>query len=364
MTLPLIPLAKPLLGEEEKKAVLDVLSSGMLAQGEKVATFEKNFAQFIGVKHAIATSNGTTSLHAALVGLGIGGDDDEVITTPFTFIATANAIKMAGATPVFVDINETTFNLDPAKIEAAITVKTKAILPVHLFGLPAAMDKITAIAQKHHLAIIEDACQAHGADINGKKAGSFGVGCFSFYGTKNMTTGEGGMITTNDDVLASKIRKIISHGSERRYVHSILGYNYRMTDLAAAIGIEQLKKLNEFTRKRKENARQLTTRLSKINGLLTPAATTGHVFHQYTLRVTPEFPLSREKLIDHLASRGVASSIFYPIPIHQQEAYRDYNNQRFPIAEKIAKEVLSLPVHPSLTADQIQKIIRAFEEFP
>ncbi len=356
-----IPIAKPLIGEEEKKAVMEVLSSGMLAQGEKVAVFEKSFAEFIGVKHAIATSNGTTALHAALVGLGIG-PGDEVITTSFTFIATANAIKMAGATPVFIDIDEKTFNLDPSKIEAAITSKTKAIMPVHLFGLPAAMDLIITIAQKYNLKIIEDACQAHGADIRGKKAGSFGVGCFSFYGTKNMTTGEGGMITTNDDQLASKLRKIISHGSERRYVHSSLGYNYRMTDLAAAIGIEQFKKLNYFTHKRKENAKRLTTGLPNTTGLVVPSIVDGHVFHQYTLRVTPDFPLSREKLIEHLASRGIASSVFYPIPIHQQEAYHDYNQQRLPITEQTSHEVISLPVHPDLTDDAIKRIIAAFEE--
>ncbi len=357
----MIPIAKPLIGEEEKKAVMEVLSSGMLAQGEKVAAFEKSFAEFIGVKHAIATSNGTTALHAALVGLGIG-HGDEVITTSFTFIATANAIKMAGGTPVFVDIDEQTFNLDPAKIEAAITSKTKVIMPVHLFGLSAAMDQITTIAQKYNLKIIEDACQAHGADICGKKAGSFGVGCFSFYGTKNMTTGEGGMITTDDDVLASKIRKIISHGSERRYVHSSLGYNYRMTDLVAAIGIEQLKKLPHFTNKRKENAEKLSSSLSSIKGLITPLLEPGHVFHQYTLRVTPDFPLPREKLIEHLTLRGIASSVFYPIPIHQQEAYHDYNHQRLPITECTSREVISLPVHPDLTDDNIKRIIAAFEE--
>ncbi len=362
MSSPLIPIAKPLLGEEEKRAVMEVLSSGMLAQGERVATFEKNFAEFIGVKHAIATSNGTTALHAALVGLGIG-QGDEVITTSFTFIATANAIKMTAATPVFVDIDETTFNLDPTMIEAAITTKTKAIMPVHLFGLPAAMDQITAIAKKNNLIIIEDACQAHGADFNGQDVGSFGVGCFSFYGTKNMTTGEGGMITTDDDLLAAKIRKIISHGSERRYVHSMLGYNYRMTDLAAAIGIEQLKKLPHFTQRRRENAKQLTKGLSTIKGLITPSATTGHVFHQYTICVTQEFPLSRDKLIEHLTSHGIASSIFYPLPIHQQQAYYNYNQQHLPIAERIAHEVLSLPVHPDLSDDQIQTIIHAFEEF-
>src|SRR3989338_7871154 len=201
----MIPIAKPLLGAEEKEAVMRVLESGMLAQGEKVKEFEKAFAEFVGVKHAVATSNGTTALHAALLAHSIG-KGDEVITTPFTFIATANSIRMVGATPVFVDIDEKTYNLNPKIIEAAITEKTKAIIPVHLFGQSCEMEKILEIAQKYNLVIIEDACQAHGASYNGKKVGSFGTGCFSFYPTKNMTSGEGGMITTNDDLIAGKLR--------------------------------------------------------------------------------------------------------------------------------------------------------------
>lgn len=353
MVSPMIPIAKPLIGDEEKRAVLEVLSSGMLAQGEKVAAFEKAFADFIGVNHAIATSNGTTALHAALIGLGIGAGD-EVITSPFSFIATANAIKMCGATPVFVDIDEMTMNIDPHLIEAKITPRTKAIMPVHLFGLPAEMDIIWRIAERHKLQIVEDACQAHGAEYNGRQAGSFGVGCFSFYGTKNMTTGEGGMITTNDDVLARKLRKIISHGSERKYVHSSLGYNYRMTDLAAAIGLEQLKKLERFTAVRKANAKMLTTQLSSIKGIVTPSTAAGHVFHQYTIRVTKHFPCTRDQLIEQLNLRGIGSAVFYPIPIHQQEAYADHNHLSFPIVERVAGEVLSLPVHPSVTENDIR----------
>jgi len=238
----MIPIAKPLLGAEEKAAVSRVLESGMLAQGPKVAEFEQAFAHFIGTQFAIATSNGTTALHAALLAHNLG-PGDEVITTPFSFIATANAITMTGAKPVFVDIEEDSFNINPSLIEAAITPKTKAILPVHLYGKPANMKAITEIAAKHNLTIIEDACQAHGAEFEHKKVGSFGTGCFSFYPTKNMTSSEGGMITTNDETLAKKIRKIISHGSEKRYHHDFLGYNYRMTDVAAAIGVEQVKKL-------------------------------------------------------------------------------------------------------------------------
>lgn len=361
MVSPLIPLAKPLIGDEEKRAVLEVLSSGMLAQGEKVAAFERAFAEFIGVKHAIATSNGTTALHAALLGLGIG-PGDEVITTPFSFIATANAIKMCGATPVFVDIDEKTFNIDPSLIEKAITPRTKAILPVHLFGLPAEMGAIEKIAERYKLHIVEDACQAHDAEYHSRKIGSFGVGCFSFYGTKNMTTGEGGMITTDDDVLARELRKIISHGSEIKYVHSSLGYNYRMTDVAAAIGIEQLKKLQQFTHARRANARRLTAVLSYLKGIVVPADLQGHVFHQYTLRITPHFPVVRQKLIEQLSARGIGSAVFYPIPIHQQEAYAEQNHLSFPVAERAAREVLSLPVHPGVTEKDILAIGNAFEE--
>ncbi|MBI2668810.1 DegT/DnrJ/EryC1/StrS family aminotransferase [Candidatus Woesearchaeota archaeon] len=367
----MIPIARPLLGEEEKSAVLGVLSSGMLAQGKKVAEFEQRFAEFIGVQHAIATSNGTTALHAALLAHNVGLGD-EVITTPFSFIATANAIKMTGATPVFVDINEKTFNINPDLIEKAITSKTKAILPVHLFGLPADTEKISAIAKKHHLAVIEDACQAHGAEVAGKKVGSFGTGCFSFYATKNMTTGEGGMITTNDDAVAQQCGKLISHGSERKYYHDFIGYNYRMTDIAAAIGIEQLKKLPLFNAKRKGNAQFLAQYLQHIQGIvvpemavvpeINPASNLTHVFHQYTIRVTPEFPFSRDQLLQNLTENNIGTAIFYPVPIHQQKAYPEYHHLRFPVAEMAAAQVLSLPVHPGVSEEDLLFITRFIQD--
>lgn len=365
----MIPLARPLLGEEEKRAVLDVVESGMLAQGKKVEEFERAFADFIGVKQAIATSNGTTALHAVLLAHGIG-PGDEVITTPFSFIATANAIRMVGATPVFVDIEEKTFNINPALIEPAITTKTKVILPVHLFGLPAEMDKIMAIAQKHNLTIIEDACQAHGAEFQGKKVGSFGTGCFSFYPTKNMTTGEGGMITTSDEELAKKIRKIINHGSEQKYYHDVLGYNYRMTDLAAAIGIEQLKKLPAFNKRRREHAAVLTQHLATLPGFIVPELVPGHVFHQYTIRLTPPWTGTRQECIDQLQQQGIATNIYYPLPLHQQKAYSHdphyanhlhYRQGSFPVTEKVAGEVLSLPVHPALSLEDIAVIVKAIK---
>jgi len=357
----MIPIAKPWLGEEEKKAVLEVLDSGLLAQGKKVAEFEQQFAAFIGVKYAIATANGTTALHAALLAQGIAAGD-EVITTPFSFIATANAIRMAGATPVFVDINEKTFNINPYLIEKAITPKTKAILPVHLFGLPAEMDKIIAIAEKYHLAIIEDACQAHGAEFQGKKVGSFGTGCFSFYPTKNMTTGEGGMITTNDDSIAHRARMIINHGSEKKYYHDTVGYNYRMTDIAAAIGIVQLQKLTAFNQQRRLNAQYLNQELHHISGIVLPENHTGHVFHQYTLRVKSGFGRSRDQLNTGLQEQGIGTAVFYPLPIHKQKAYQQFNHQTYPVAEQMAHEVLSLPIHSGLRQLELDTIIRIFRE--
>ncbi|MDP3733874.1 MAG: DegT/DnrJ/EryC1/StrS family aminotransferase [Nanoarchaeota archaeon] len=355
----MIPIAKPFLNHEEKEALFAVLNTGMLAQGETVKTFEQQFAKFMGVKHAIAIVNGTAALHAALLAHNIK-EGDEVITTTFSFIATANAIRMAGATPVFVDIEENTFNLNPDLIESAITPKTKAIMPVHLFGLPAAMDKITQIAEKHGLVIIEDACQAHGAEYNGKKAGSFGTGCFSFYSTKNMTTGEGGMITTNDDAVAAKIRTIINHGSTEKYYHQHHGYNYRMTNLAAALGIIQLQKLEHFNSRRRENAAALTAALHSIPGILVPELSPGHVYHQYTIRILPAFGKTRKEVVQYLTEKGIGHGIFYPLPIHQQEAYKECNHILFPVAERAAEEVLSLPVHPLVTEENIDQIAEAF----
>lgn len=257
----MINIAKPIITDEEIEAVTEVLKSGMLAQGKKVEQFQKEFAQYTQSKYGVATSSGTTALHTALVAADIG-PGDEVITTPFTFAATANSVLYSGAKPVFADIDPKTFNLDAASVEEKITDKTKAILPVHLYGQPADMDAICEVAQKHDLKIIEDAAQAHGAVYKGKKIGSIGdLGCFSFYPTKNITTGEGGMVTTNNEELAEKAGMVRAHGESQRYEHEILGYNYRMTDIAASIGLTQLKHIDEFNAKRNENAEYLTQHL-------------------------------------------------------------------------------------------------------
>ncbi|MBM4431649.1 MAG: DegT/DnrJ/EryC1/StrS family aminotransferase, partial [Chloroflexi bacterium] len=250
----MIPIARPVIGEEEKQAVLAVLESGMLAQGQQVRAFEEAFAEYCGVKYAVATSSGTTALHTALLAHGVG-PGDEVITTPFTFIASANSILFTGARPVFVDIEEDSYNINPTLIEEKITSRTKAILPVHLYGNPCDLEAIMTIADRHGLIVIEDACQAHGASVHGKKVGSFSTGCFSFYPTKNITTAEGGMITTDDDAVAERARLIRQHGMRKRYYHEVLGYNFRLTDIQAAIGLAQLGKLPEWTAKRIANAR-------------------------------------------------------------------------------------------------------------
>ena len=356
----MILIAKPLIGEEEKKAVMEVLSSGMLIQGSKVEEFEQKFAKFIGVKYAITTSSGTTALHLALLASGIKGGD-EVITTPFTFISTANSILFCKAKPVFVDIDERTFNIDPGKIEEKITEKTKAILPVHLYGQPANMDPIIEIAEEHDLMIIGDAAQAHGARYNGKMVGSLAdMGCFSFYPTKNMTTGEGGMITTNDDKIAEIAKCIRNHGSLSKYNYSCLGYNYRMTDIAAAIGIEQLKKLDKFNKDRKENAEYLNKGLVDMDGVEIPYVLPGveHVYHQYTIKCQ-----GRDELARHLEKNGIGFGIYYPKPLHWYPHLKKFGDKNLRIAEEVAKKVISLPVHPSVEKKDLDEIIGTIEEY-
>ena len=359
----MIPIAKPTIGEEEIEAVTAVLKSGVIAQGKKVEEFEEAFAEFIDTKYAIAVNSGTAALHIALLAHGIG-QGDEVITTPFTFIATANSILFTGAKPVFADIEEDSFNIGPGNIAKKITPQTKAIMPVHLYGQPCDMKRIMKIAEEHGLVVIEDACQAHGAEFKSKKVGAFGTGCFSFYPTKNITSGEGGMITTNDKDIAERARMIRNHGQRERYLHEILGYNYRMTDIAAAIGLCQLSKLNQFNDKRMENARILTKGLGGIKGLAFPhvKSKTKHVFHQYTVRVTEDFGISRDELREKLDGKGIATEIYYHLPIHKQPFYQKLGyNERLPNAEKAAREVLSLPVHPSLTRRDLEDIGQAIQ---
>jgi perosamine synthetase len=355
-----INIAKPLLGDEEKRALMEVIDSGMLAQGPRVKAFEEAFARMCGVQCAIATSSGTTALHLALLAAGIA-PGDEVITSPFTFISSANSILYTGARPVFVDINPTTFNIDPGLIEAAITAHTKAILPIHLFGLSCEMDLIMEIAARHRLAVIEDACQSHAAGYKGKRVGSFGIGTFSFYPTKNMTSAEGGMITTHDQHIEERCRALRQHGMCRRYYHDELGFNFRMTDIHAAIGLEQLKKLEARNQQRRLNASYLNKHLQ---GVITPATPAGykHVFHQYTVRIPGG---RRDALRAYLGEHGVGSEVYYPIPVHKQRFYSEQLNNLgfFPEAEKAAREVLSLPVHPGLSQEDLETIVKRVNEF-
>ncbi len=356
----MINMAKPQIGDEEKKAVMEVLDSGIIAQGPRVKAFEEAFATMCGVKHAIATTSGTTALHTALLAHGIG-KGDEVITSAFTFIASANSALYVGARPVFVDIDPATFNINPALIEAAITPHTKAILPIHLYGLACDMDAIMAIAKKHNLVVVEDACQSHGAVYKDRKVGSFGTGTFSLYPTKNMTSGEGGMITTNDPVIDEKCRVLRQHGMRKRYYHDELGYNFRMTDIAAAIGLEQLKKLGRFNEIRQANAGFLS---ANLRGVVVPAVPKGckHVYHQYTIRVPGG---RRDALRTYLQEHGIGSEVYYPVPIHQQTFYvKDLGfKQSLPETERAAQEVLSLPVHPGLSPADLKTIVATVNDF-
>jgi len=356
----MISIAKPYIGSEEIKAVIDVMRSGMIASGKKVTAFENEFADMCGTKYAIATNNGTSALHSALLAGGIK-PGDEVIIPDFTFFATASSISMCGATPVFCDIKRDNYNIDIQKIESLITPKTKAIIGVHLFGhIIDHIDRIHNICSDHNLLFIEDAAQAHGACIShdfydkhlaGKYAGNIGdMGCFSLYATKNIMCGEGGMITTNSQSYADKIRRIINHGQSDKYLHTELGYNYRMTDLSAAIGLSQLKRLNDITYARQSNAIYYTKHLIGVNGLNLPSPSyTDHVFHQFVIRVDEDFPMTRDELVSHLISNNIGTAIHYPIPLHKQPYYfKDTCIDPCPIASEVASSVLSLPVHPLL----------------
>lgn len=361
----MIPIAKPMIGEKEIKAVNDVLRSGMLAQGEEVAQLEKEFAKYLGVKYAVATSSGTTALHLALLALGIG-KGDEVITAPFSFIASSNCLLFVGAKPVFADVNEVDFNINPVAIEKRINKKTKAILIVHLYGQTCEMASILKIARKHRLILIEDACQAHGAEYKGKKAGSFGkVSCFSFYPTKNMTTSEGGMVVSDKKRLTDKLALLRNHGQEQRYFHKLLGYNFRMTNIAAAIGRVQLKKLEKFNKKRITNAEYLSKKLRAIKGIIPPAVLPyrRHIFHQYTVRVTEEYGLTRDELKEKLIKKDIGFGIYYPRLIPDQKLYRGLGfKENFPIAKRLTRQVLSLPIHPALTKKDLDFIVRVIRE--
>lgn len=355
----MIYIANPEFDEAEKSAVTDVLDSGMVADGKVVRSFEDEFATYCGTKHGIATSNGTTALHAALEALEIG-EGDTVLTTPFSFIATANAIRFTGAEPVFADIDPKTYNLDPeAAAEVARESDVDAIMTVHLYGLASDLDPLADLADELNIPLIEDAAQAHGATYNGERIGSIGdVTCFSFYPTKNMTTGEGGMITSDHDDVADRARRYINHGRTGKYEHAEVGHNYRMTNIAAAIGREQLGKLPGYIAARRANAAKLTEGLIDTP-VVTPTTPAGrdHAYHQYTVRAP-----DRDDLNTYLEDNGVAASVYYPRCIHTQPAYEGVTYQARH-AEIAADTVLSLPVHPALAESDVDHIIEVIQDY-
>jgi dTDP-4-amino-4,6-dideoxygalactose transaminase len=354
-----IRIAQPQIGEEERAAVLEVLDSGQLVNGPVTRELERRFAAEVsGTADAVAVANGTAALHLALLACGIG-PGDEVLTTPFTFQATANMVLATGARPVFIDVKDDG-NIDESLIEAAITPRTKAVLPVYLFGRMADVGAIADVARRHGLALIEDAAQAHGAARDGRRAGETGTGCFSFYATKNMTSGEGGMVTTSDSALAARLRLLRSHGEESRYSSAILGFNYRITEFGAALALAQLDRLAGFNAKRRENAIYLSRHL---RGLILPPCPEdeGMVWHLYTVRV----PQGRDALAAWLQERGIQTGVYYPFPIPDQPLYTGlgYSGQGVPVARRLAREVLSLPVHPGLSRDDLEAIVAAVNEW-
>jgi perosamine synthetase len=346
-----IPVAKPILGRREKSAVNHVLRSGMLSQGPEVERFENDFAKHVLNQHCIAVNSGTSGLVIALLAAGIS-KGDEVIVPSFTFAATANSVVLAGGVPVFVDIDPLTFNLDPSAVEASITHRTKAIQVVHLYGQPADMKAIMKIAQKYNLIVLEDAAQAHLAELDGKPVGTFGQsGVFSFYPTKNMTAGEGGLITTRSDELARLCRLLRNQGMQEKYQNEIIGFNNRMTDIHASIARVQLTKLREWTEKRRKNAEFFDKNLI---GVVTPFVSKGsfHVYHQYTIRIIDS---NRDKFMKEMARLGIGSGVYYPTPVHKLKSFKVHSD--LAETERACREVLSIPVHPSLSQRDLDRIV-------
>jgi perosamine synthetase len=366
--MPPVQLVKPFIGEEEIEAVTRVLRSGQLASGPEVAEFEREFARCVGVRHAVAVNSGTAALHCALEAVGIG-PGDEVLTTPFTFAATATPILMQRATPRFVDIDPRTFNVDLDRFASVVTSRTKAIVSVDLFGLP--IDNAAlGFFRERGIAVIEDACQAIGASRDGAMAGSLmDVACFSLYATKNLMTGEGGVLTTDSDEIASHARRFRQHGQGDRYEYLSLGYNYRMTDLSAAIGRVQLSRLASITRSRRENARRYAELLVDIPGVLTPIVPSGteHAYHQYSILIdsslTPNGS-SRDDVRATLSDEGIGSGIYYPTPLHLNPLFKEYGGDTgmFPVAERVATQILALPIHPQLARSDLDAVASAIRK--
>ena len=353
----MIYIAKPQVGHEEKEAVMSVMESGMLACGGVVTDFEKAFASYVGMGHGIATTSGTTALEVALRAMGIG-KGDKVLTTAYSFIASTNSILYTGATPVFADIDEKTFQIDLASAEESLkrNPEIKAMLIVHLFGQSCDMDGVLALAQQYGLQVLEDCAQSHGAKWKGKNVGGMGItSAFSFYPTKNMTTGEGGMALTDNQRLAEKMRLLINHGMEVRYKHDIVGYNYRMTNIAAAVGLEQLKKLDGFNDKRRMNAAYYDQHINSPyvdTPFVNPHAY--HVYHQYTIKVKDG---KRDDLIKLFDESGIGYGVFYPTSIPEQPCYAGMGFKTvYPTVDKVKGQVLSIPIHPGLTKEETEKV--------
>jgi len=354
----MIPVSSPLISEDEISLAAEILRSGRLAQGYYVESFEKGFSELVDGAHCIAVNSGTSALHLSLLALGIS-EGDEVIVPAFTFAATANSVVLAGGKPVFVDVCARTFNMDVSALEDAITNKTRAIMPVHLYGQAANMTEIVKIASKYSLLIIEDASQSHLAHHFGKPVGTFGdAAVFSFYATKNMTTGgEGGLVVTKSDDVARKVKLFRNQGMETRYENEIVGFNLRMTELQAGIGTLQLTKLRNWTSLRRENAALLSSLLKHVE---IPYVEEGnfHVFHQYTVKVPA---LRRFALIEYLASRGVGSAVYYPKPIDALPSFR--SNDLMNVSQEVSETVLSLPIHPKVSKEQIHMIADSVNNF-
>jgi dTDP-4-amino-4,6-dideoxygalactose transaminase len=362
----MIPITTVRFGPDEEALVLEVLRSGQLAQGAYVERFEREFANLHDVEHAIAVNNGTTALVVALEALGVG-PGDEVITSPFTFVATLNAILESGATARFADIGED-FNIVPDNCAEIINERTRAIMPVHLFGYMADMPAIMALADTCGAAVVEDAAQAVGARYHGRPSGSFGVGCFSLYATKNLTTGEGGVVTTNDAAIADRLRVLRNQGMRQRYQYEMAGHNYRLTNLAAAVGLPQLARLEQVNAARNKNADALRAGLANVPGLGLPSepeTDRTHVYHQFTVRITGDARVTREEFVDELTQRGVGCGIYYPKVVFDYDCYRSHPRvvtDRFPTAERAAAEVVSLPVHPYLEVSDLDTIVTSVRE--
>ncbi|MFI7019979.1 DegT/DnrJ/EryC1/StrS family aminotransferase [Streptomyces sp. NPDC050164] len=347
--------------QDAEALVVEVLRSGRLTQGPMVERLERAVAETAGVEHAVAVNSGTAALTLSLEALDLE-HGDEVITSPFTFAATLNAILASGATARFADIRQDDFNLDPTLIAEQLNARTKVLLPVDLYGQMADMPAIEKIGVEHGLTIVEDSAQALGASSSGRPAGSFGIGCFSLYATKNVTAAEGGVITTDDGALAERLRLLRNQGMDRRYDYVCCGGNYRLSDLHAAVGLSQIARLEELSERRRRNADRLSQGLSGVSGLVTPQTVEGrdHVWHQYTVRVTEEAACTRYELSARLADRGIASGVHYPRLVFDYDCYRDHPqvaDADVPVASRTTSEVLCLPVHPRLNDADLDHII-------